>query len=231
MKERPILFSAPMVRALLAGTKTQTRRVVKWRDVAAGLNLSFSGLGVEQTPAGWVLTSPSRSSVEWRCGPTACPYGQPGERLWVRETWQGPIMSADEWEQHGNDDPGSLPSRFNSPSYCEYAADGGPPPEFMTADDDLVCRWRPSIHMPRWASRITLEVTGVRVERLQDISDADCFAEGIQQCSDEGLVSDGTARGTYKALWESINGPGSWDANPWVWVVEVRRADPSPAGT
>lgn len=77
--------------------------------------------------------------------------------------------------------------------------------------------------MPRWASRITLAVTEVRVERLQDISDADAFAEGIQQCANKGIGSDGTARGTYRALWNQINGAGAWSANPWVWVVEFRK--------
>lgn len=171
VKERPILFSAPMIRALLAGTKTQTRRMLNERHL-------------------WHF-------IEGQGDLGICPYGAPGDRLWVRET------------------------HMDLGACYLYRADGNAEQERALVAPGQ--RWRPAIHMPRAASRITLEVTGVRVERLQEISDSDAFAEGIQQCSDEGLPSDGTARGTYRALWESINGPGSWDANPWVWVVEFRR--------
>jgi hypothetical protein len=143
----------------------------------------------------------------------------------VRETWQGPLAT--------EDDP--YPEGLYSPKFCEYAADGGPTPEFTTADDELVRRWRPSIHMPRWASRITLEVTGVRVERLQNINEADCIAEGCTKNHNNyywggphkagGLKQMATAKQDYQDLWESINGPGSWEANPWVWVVEFKRVE------
>lgn len=192
MTERPILFSAPMVRAILAGTKTQTRRAVKgW-------------------PLEWLESA--HFTPEYVALPEnyASPYGFAGDGLWVRETWarddeDGTLMyradlgrdvCADAWEQ------GRLEG---VPSY----------------------RWRPSIHMPRQASRMTLEVTGVRVERLQDISEADAQAEG---CALECMTPTGDDSGSaihgpggYRALWESINGPGSWAANPWVWVVEFRR--------
>jgi hypothetical protein len=192
MKERPILMSAPMVRAILAGTKTQTRRVVKPQPT------HFNPAGV-----------PRRANPDGGASAViACPYGQPGQRLWVREAWRG----------YETDD--ALPPRDiqrSTPVYFEATK------SFYLGFDFKTGKLRPGMFMPRWASRITLEVTGVRVERLQSISDADAFAEGIQQCANEGLPSDGTARGTYRALWESINGPGSWDANPWVWCVEFRK--------
>jgi len=206
MKERPILFKGQMVRPVLAGTKTQTRRVVKAPASVTAIK-HFDGLR-------W-----DRMQGNHRGDTINCPYGQPGDRLWVRETWQGPLIPAD--------DP--YPDDMYTPKFCEYAADGGPTPEFSTADDELVCRWRPSIHMPRWASRITLEVTGVRVERLQDISCYDALAEGISHTRDGFGMPDGShfhcndPRQSYFSLWETINGPGSVAANPRVWVVEFQR--------
>jgi len=174
MTERPILFSAPMVRALLAGTKTQTRRALRdgtWWTPEHGV--------IRMAPAGLACTGFAH---------VACPYGKPGNRLWVRETWA----------QHG--------------LRAVYRADGDERPTGAGA-------WRPSIHMPRKLSRITLEVTGVRVERLQDISTSDCWAEGIPSSPDVDPLHE------YRDLWESINGTGSWDANPWVWVVEFKRLE------
>ena len=184
MTERPILFSAPMVRALLAGTKTQTRRVVKRNAYEKSIH------------------------ADQFAPPTcACPYGQPGDRLWVRETWA-------KW---GRDDQcGEGPSVTHEPI---YRADGSP--------WDEQDKWRPSIHMPRAASRILLEITSVRVERLQDISEADTVAEGIPA----GEVSPADAgRFAYRLLWESINGPDSWAANPWVWVLEFKRVEAAAGG-
>ena len=196
MAERPILFSAPMVRAILAGTKTQTRRVVKPQPAERGDN---GGAFMEIIPS----LLPSRGGlfdVRYALdNPRAirCPYGQPGDRLWVRETFG-------HFERNENFKPGAE---------VFYRADGN----CLELEP-----WRPSIHMPRWASRITLEITGVRVERLQDISEADAYAEGIQHCD---LWGDGTPRGFYRVLWEQINGAGSWDASPWVWVVEFKRME------
>ena len=181
MKERPILFSAPMVRALLAGTKTQTRRTCNHpglKDLSYIVNCGDGWWGDEE------------GDFQARC-----PYGQPGDRLWVRETF------CDDWLA----DAGGV----------AYRADGGMDAEMF----DAGCTWRPSIHMPRSLSRITLEVTGVRVERLQDISEADAIAEGTP-------FPFGGWVGGYQKLWESINGPGSWDLNPWVWVVEFKRVTP-----
>lgn len=203
MKELPILFSAPMVRAILGGRKTQTRRIVK------GLR---PGLGVvTKCQDGSNAPLPS---VCWDIGGPIikCPYGFPGDRLWVRETWQ-----------------------------CSQVPDDGPDQELWFAADSDGRRppdveeewsWRPSIHMPRWASRITLEITSVRVERLQEISEGDAKAEG---CAPAWLDVDGervnhgsapTYRQGYARLWGEINGPGSWADNPWVWVIEFKRVTP-----
>lgn len=198
MKDRPILFSAPMVRAILDGTKTQTRRAVKPQptsDVrAAGAILSSTSPCAEGT--WWWLDSIDIMEANVVGEAFRCPYGQPGDRLWVRETW-GPCDGG----------------------FCYRAdeRDGSP----AKPDDG---RWHPSIHMFRAASRITLEVTGVRVERLQDISEADAIAEGIER-ADTGIpICD--AKTWYRVLWEQINGAGSWDAKPWVWVVEFKRVTP-----
>jgi hypothetical protein len=212
MTDRPILFSAPMVRAILRAVdpKTQTRRVVKLPSIiiepgepeatsAAWLDQHESGPGFY----GWMTEYPEEGSV-----PLRCPYGQAGDRLWVREAFAFALENV---------------RNEGIPDSIIFRADG---------NDDWPHGWRPSIHMPRWASRITLEVTGVRVERLQDISEADALAEGVSFVADacarfgvEGLASSwcDCAVTAYSALWESINGPGSLAANPYVWVVEFRR--------
>jgi hypothetical protein len=214
MKERPILFSAPMVRALLDGTKTQTRRVVKPRpDWAMGKRC---------------MLQPHELAGEVNQGEYSnCPYGQPGDRLWVRETWCGEIdghTSQLIYNEDGN-------------TYkCLYRADGhhvvlddGDGFTKTNKDGSEASPWKPSIHMPRWASRITLEITAVRVERLQDISKADAQAEGIVPDGDGGWHLADTRHymddpiSSYASLWEYINGPGSWDLNPWVWVIEFKK--------
>lgn len=222
-KERPILFSAPMVRAVLDDTKTQTRRVVKWRGLEPGLNLQFSGLSVEHSGSNWVLSSPTRDSYAYRSVPMPCPYGQPGDRLWVRENgWERPSLSQRDL-------------REGADTWPPYEFDADP---LMCWEDGELKRYgwkrRPSIHMPRWASRINLEVTGVRVERLQDISEADARAEGARECDPvsgrEVLLAGPSQRGSfvlhYRDIWEQINGVGSWAANPWVWCVSFRRVKP-----
>ena len=202
MKERPILFSAPMVRALLAGTKTQTRRIVKARDL--------EWMDVHQG-----LREPDNAE--------RCPYGQPGDRLWVRETWQGPLL--EDFETDADPD-WHMPShihKYQNPAHCEYAADGGPAPEYTDLDEKMRQGWRPSIHMPRWASRITLEITAVRVERLQDISEADAIAEGVRNSLH--LPGGRFARENFEHLWWTVNGDGSWESNPWMWVIEFKRVE------
>lgn len=203
--EKPILFSGPMVRAILEGRKTQTRRIVK----------PVPQMVDNKKTATWEGNAVTLMRLFDQVG-RSCPYGHSGDRLWVRETWQGPLMDCDTME---NEYRGS-PDDFHKPEYCVYAADGGPTPEFITQDDELVCRWRPSIHMPRWACRILLEITGIRVERLHDISANDCVAEG---CGAEVFWPESNSIAQYKRLWESINGADSWASNPWVWVIEFRR--------
>jgi len=235
MKERPILFSAPMVRAILAGTKTQTRRVVKPTFATDAIPCEMGATNKHGHQI-------SGHSGMWWCDAEGnhekavrCPYGKPGDQLWVREAWQyygwtddgepciryaadnataWPETSTEEWGEKMQDVWAALSMNEN------YAID-------MAARDR---RWRPSIHMPRWASRITMEVTGVKVERLQDISEADAMAEGIVSAGDGNgfQLADtthymGAARDSYASLWQSINGPGSWDANPWVWCVSFLR--------
>lgn len=129
------------------------------------------------------------------------------------------------------------PHPFEKPEFCVYKADGVPAPEFYDADGELHCCWRPSIHMPRWASRILLEITNVRVERLNAISEEDAEAEGIdmealydsQDCydciADHNMTGRPTVTGAFKYLWESIYGADSWHANPWVWVIEFKRVE------
>ncbi|SSW67224.1 hypothetical protein AVE30378_02512 [Achromobacter veterisilvae] len=222
MKERPILFNAAMVRAVLAGDKTQTRRAVKlphhnplgqWEPTTVG------GPGVrfsDGTPA------PSQAAI-WhtRTGDAIlCPYGQPGDRLWIRET-----VRAEE-------QPGGLDG-------VRYLADNAfLPIENASAAADAwldLHRYRgkrgataPPIHMPRWACRLMLEVTRVRVERLQAINHMDALAEGVglnPSAADLAMTTpagESMPRAMFRALWEQINGAGAWDTNPWVWVVEFR---------
>jgi len=202
IKERPILFSASMVRAILEDRKTVTRREVKKR---AALDCLASGF----EPA--FLALPGNADL--------CPYGKPGDRLWVRETWycdhfdvqQGPYLQpADMTDLDEARENGDL----------VYAADG------LTPYEQDQPKWKPSIHMPRWASRILLEITDVRVERLQDISEDQAQAEGVRgipRC--RSLYPTDDYRFPFKDLWGSINGASAWDTNPWVWAVSFRRVN------
>lgn len=221
MKERPILFSAPMVRALLAGTKTQTRRAFKprgWKSEAAGA-LDF--VHVLHGEAARVLTcaQPADTAMAgFRLSPGStspgyfkCPYGQPGDRLWVREAWKA----------HTTFD--HLPPREIPQSHVWYMADDGYKAQSRT---------RVSIHMPRWASRILLEITEVRVERLQGVSEGDARAEGCAPAwldADDGRTVHAHRQPTYRQgyarLWREINGDASWGANPWVWAVSFRQLE------
>lgn len=222
MKERPILFAGPMVRALLADTKTQTRRIGKtqcaeWTELAVEYSIHAKKGKVA------VATHLAYPNGSARHGICECPCGIPGDRLWVRETWQGPLLQEFEIDADPEWHYASHLHQYQNPEHCEYAADGGPKPEYTDADDVMRQGWRPSIHMPRWASRITLEITSVRVERLCDISPDDCIAEGAWPIEQRELGRGHEAVAAFRILWESINGPGSWAINPWVWVVEFRR--------
>jgi len=221
VKERPILFSAPMVRAVLDGRKTQTRRLVKPQPDHHWQSLP-----------GYRLDMPASDLVNgstWRI----CPYGVVGDRLWVRETW-GLLSYTDETEWHR----GSLKGLRDQRTFWDvaYRAEYGLGQMYREPDRDTG-RWRPSIYMPCWASRLTLEITGVRVERLNDIGEADAIAEGIER---EGggwrnyldtSTPHLTPQASFATLWESINGGNSWAANPWVWVVQFRRVTKRKAET
>jgi len=194
-------MSAPMVRALFDGRKTQTRRIVKPQPPAGYVRHCWYHAPVY----GWTNVLDDFTDNWFK---VRCPYGQPGDLLWVRERWTFVNV-----QRRGD----------QSELVVAYNADGADLPNrpaiFVHDPDsrwyDAALGWfdrrkRPSIHMPRWASRLTLRITDVRVEQLQDISDEDAIAEGLMTPSP--VVA-------YRDLWESIHGPGSWDANPWVWVI------------
>ncbi len=203
MRERPILFNGAMVRAILAGQKTQTRRVVKGH--------ALDWLGKAQFTPEYVASP----------GNDLCPFGQPRDRLWVRETHA--IFQTH--GQHRADGVrwgpwGGLPTTL-SPMGGEiaYYREG-----FDRCDPD---RWRPSIHMPRWACRLVLEITAVRVERLQAITEADAVAEGLSQ-SESGSWLPGPCdhpEWAFHQLWAQVYGEPAWEANPWVWVIEFKRVE------
>lgn len=185
MKERPILFSAPMVRALLSGTKTQTRRVAKVaRELSRAADRPVS----------------------------TCPYGRKGDRLWVREAFALSLRDPTTEDPQPSDPSDWDPVIYRADDTTWNWTDGENKP--------IAPPWKPSSHMFRWMSRITLEITNVRVQRLQDISEGDAKAEGVP--ADASV----TARENYACLWDSINGPGSWDANPWVWAISFKRSAP-----
>jgi hypothetical protein len=222
MKARPILFSGAMVRALLDGSKTQTRRTVK--DACNGVTTC-----IEKNDE-WPLYASDQHGA-WH--PRPCPYGKPGDLLWVRETiaYQWPD-DCDNGRVYP-DDEGDDIREFGRPikqAECDILYAATDLDAAWMGDDGEPCnpKWKPSIHMPRRASRITLEITGVRVEQLWDISESDAQAEGAQRLVyDENyntfLKSDkGTYRTGFFGLWHYINGPESFEANPWLWVVEFK---------
>lgn len=193
MTERPIIFSAEMVRAILEGRKTQTRRVVKLTQYGSVQRSDFfpNDLRVRQF----------------------CPYGKPGNLLWVRE---GFAVQPELWA----DNRGPQPIHYTADQVIGFAGK----PDTRQIED---YRSKPSIHMPRWASRITLEVKSVRVERLQDIREDDARAEGCDPViHEDGAIDCGTRKTTFARLWNHIHGPDAWEANPWVWVIAFERVKP-----
>jgi hypothetical protein len=218
VKERPILFSGPMVRAILAGKKTQTRRVIKLTEFKPTTTKGYDWCFRDKRSLWNDVRTPRLLEM--------CPYGQAGQRLWVRETWAA--ISPDTEEDHPIED-----------CTIEYRADTDNPlpGDWPLEDkDDPACgRWRPSIHLPRKFSRILLEITDVRVERVQNISEGDVLAEGIIKATKDGnLYKYGLEDwhwqdwhlkplDAWRQLWESVHGPGVWFKNQWVWVVEFKR--------
>lgn len=210
MKERPILMNGAMVRATLPGAKTQTRRIMKQQPHAESLVIGGYAISVNQrrTTSG---TSSEAVSIATARIADYCPYGKVGDRLYVRETWAQPTTL----------DPGPTFYRADYPDCVPAHFENVPPAKAI--------RWTPSIHMPRALSRILLEIVCVRVERLKDISEADAKAEGApdyEEGTDAPPPDDASTwsyQASFQRLWESINGAGSWEANPWVWVVEFKR--------
>lgn len=209
MRERPILFNADMVRAVLDGRKTQTRRIMKNQPVPSktregdfwfSCNKMHSMVHVSDFTPGNCLMPDAHEFFSM-----SCPFGAVGDRLWVRETCQAV-------EHESGLDVVRYPADGNEIPVKAHPLDAG---RWVDLYRYRGCEGKivPSIHMPRWASRITLEITGVRVERLQDISVADMQAEGMRW------------REEFPCLWETIYGEESWKANPWVWVVEFKRVE------
>lgn len=241
IKERPVLFAGDMVRAIESGTKTQTRRIMKpladtqgrtflyrngkvWASLTEDELAPLDGdepqsvFGAEALFDGEHCYSPVvvGKGPKGEGNPLRCPYGQPGDRLWVREAWQ--VFSKEphrDWPGVPVDRP-QIVSEWN-PLHCVCWRADGP-----LNQGEL---WRPSIHMPRWASRLLLEITDIRIEQLKEISEADAQAEGANPYLLNPLVPADTYTEAFQDLWESINGPESWDANPWVWAVSFKRIE------
>ncbi|MGQ6288764.1 hypothetical protein ACUNF7_09000 [Serratia sp. IR-2025] len=248
MKERPVIFNGEMVRAILDGRKTQTRRIVNRsadiESISTHLDWVHSGAYGKCRPSDKEYANKAESlkssglhafrDANGRLFGLHCPFGYTGDRLWVRETfailgnedgcpidWDGNLIKGDEkhaariykascWQEPGNYGLWSIPDR----------------------DTQYEGNWRPSIHMPRWASRMTLEITAVRVERLNDISQEDAQAEGMELTGwipsysnpdNAGFDETFTPYDNFAMLWQSIYGEESWSANPWVWVISFRR--------
>lgn len=226
MKERPILFNADMVNAILDSRKTQTRRIINPQPEfkeGTGFHWKSAMYGIGSNYAETVRNFTNFS----------CPIGRVGDRLWVRETWStvnlyGEIALAYKADsevtrvvenESFQDEDGLI--NYDDPRLEKYS--------FAVWADDLLDgedgSWKPSIHMPRWASRILLEITDVRVERLNDISKEDAKAEGFDYSTHPSAIKMGYAIGAktnFRHAWQKIYGAESWDKNPWVWVVEFR---------
>ncbi|HCI6306017.1 morphogenetic protein [Klebsiella pneumoniae] len=217
MKERGMIFNGEMTRAILDGRKTQTRRPVKFpvHDKNLGCELAGNELAGELSAGNYLNSA----------------FGKPGDRIWVRETWQA---IHDYCDENGHVDERryarSIPRHRGNYWHPVYEEAWG-----NESREDREFPWRPSIHMPRWASRILLEITDVRVERLNTISEKDATAEGVPPAG--SLLPDypgtfltpkgdfATAKVAFQRLWESIYGEESWNANGWVWVIEFKRVE------
>ncbi|HBY9507170.1 hypothetical protein [Klebsiella pneumoniae] len=200
ISERGMIFNAEMVRALLDGRKTQTRRPIKWKQTR------FTEIGEREDGSKWPWSEDAKHACDsWH----PCPFGAVGDRIWVREAFRVHSRATDvatlvykasernSWTEQTRRVPVAV---CNKPATPE--------------------KWTPSLHMPRWASRILLEITGVRVERLRSMSQDDARAEGVIAAS--GPMEAGLA---FRELWDSIYGEESWKANPWVWVIEFKRVE------
>ncbi|PLK61925.1 hypothetical protein CWN40_04545 [Klebsiella quasipneumoniae] len=210
MTERGMIFNGEMVRALLDGRKTQTRRPIKWKHTR------FTEIGEREDGSKWPWSEDAEHACDfWH----PCPFGAVGDRIWVRETFC-PV-----------DD-----TQYGGEKWVDYRAtpkfEASHPAGWDSAPNDAeALKWRPSIHMPRWASRILLEITDVRVERLNAISQADAIAEGAPpshpsiDCVSQEYGFPDFSRSWFGQTWQHIYGSDSWNANPWVWVIEFKRVE------
>ncbi|WP_200782950.1 hypothetical protein [Klebsiella variicola] len=228
MKERGMIFNAEMVRALLSGRKTQTRRIMKVQPESNQLGLLLITDSTKRSDIGkyhWAESNATGNHVRSKL--FSCPFGAVGDRIWVRETW-----SSDFANYYPNDRVWYAAD--NNRRLDIEVVDGVRGIYSPESDVHVPFRWQPSIHMPRWASRILLEITDVRVERLNAISEKDARAEGIidggclncgepEPCGCANPEPDATDAFAY--LWQSIYGQESWNANPWVWVIEFERVE------
>lgn len=222
-RERPVIFSGTMVRAILEGRKSQTRRVVKPQPVGSGDGMYGDLYAKGPEWAFWLPDNRMSEPRTWRC-----PYGVPGDRLWVRETFQPILAPGVKWSDSSWEDGSGYAIRYMATQDRIEWADA-------SRDDEISDRVMPSIHMPRWASRILLEIESVRVERVQEISEEDARAEGARLCHcvpwPHPDPSDTKCRRknrvcAFKQIWGSIHGEESWGLNPWVWVIVFRRVKP-----
>jgi hypothetical protein len=236
MKERGMIFNGEMVRAILDGRKTQTRRPIKWKQTR------FTEIGEREDGSKWPWSEDAEHACDfWH----PCPFGAVGDRIWVRETWQA---IHDYCDENGHVDERryarSIPRHRGNYWHPVYEEAWG-----NESREDREFPWRPSIHMPRWASRILLEITDVRVERLNAISEEDAQREGVHtEVWDQTVVARNYVasdeffqfwsddmphyvemnqlyRSSFRSLWDSIYGEESWKANGWVWVIEFKRVE------
>ncbi|HIG6468360.1 hypothetical protein ABN199_18200 [Klebsiella pneumoniae] len=236
MKERGMIFNGEMVRAILDGRKTQTRRPIKWKQTR------FTEIGEREDGSKWPWSEDAEHACDfWH----PCPFGAVGDRIWVRETW-ATLGNEDgcciDWEDNLCKGDERSAARIYRASCEQRPGDYGlwsiPDDAYWkphTKEHKFEGAWRPSIHMPRWASRILLEITDVRVERLNAISEEDATAEGVPPAG--SLLPDypgtfltpkgdfATAKVAFQRLWESIYGEESWKANGWVWVISFKRVE------
>ncbi|AWX83050.1 TPA: hypothetical protein ACLKPY_002661 [Klebsiella pneumoniae] len=245
MKERGMIFNSEMVRAILDGRKTQTRRIMKVQPESSQLGLLLITDSTKHSDIGkyhWAESNATGNHVRSKL--FSSPFGAVGERIWVRETW-ATLGNEDgcyvDWEDNLCKGDERSAARIYRASCEQRPGDYGlwsiPDDAYWkphTKEHKFEGAWRPSIHMPRWASRILLEITDVRVERLNAISEEDARAEGIidggclncgepEPCGCANPEPDATDAFAY--LWQSIYGQDNWNANPWVWVIEFKRVE------
>lgn len=215
VKERPILFSGPMVRAILEGRKTQTRRIVKPQPES-----------MHHDEVGYELSMPNcRPLYPDSFCKAYCKFGRVGERLWVRESH---AIYRDAFAREKGDEV--ILYRADASAYWNMTPHNHMEAEFNPLRDtsDYEPKWTPSIHMPRWASRITLEITAVRVQRLNDLTNADAVAEGMAKSHpsidkvSQSLGYEDFSRSMFAQLWDSLYFDCPWESNPWVWVIDFQ---------